>query len=134
MAGGRLLRVRTDMRFNGPLFDMRGRRIFGQFRDELEEESAEWALHHIKDTFHTHFKHPTGFYESNVRITSQKNEVWDGGFAGPVYGPWLEGVGSRNNTTRFKGYHAFRLAAQALQVRIDNIGDRIFRLRYQNRL
>src|SRR3546814_9997690 len=49
----------------------------------------------------------TTLFRSNVRITnvSGSPEVWDGGMAGPRYGPWLEGVGSRNNTTRFKGYH-----------------------------
>lgn len=131
-----LLRLRTGLRYAGPLFDMRARRIFNQFSDELEEEAAEWALDHIKGTFHTHFKNPTGFYESNVRIrnTSSGHEVWDGGQAGPVYGPWLEGVGSRNATTRFKGYHAFRRAAQALEERIEGMGDRIFGLRYRNRL
>ena len=129
---GYLLRVSGAMRFDGPLFDARGRRLFHQFRDDLEEEAAEWALDHIQDTFHTHFKHPTGYYESNVRIHNT-SEVWDGGLAGPVYGPWLEGVGSRNNTTRFKGYHAFRKAAQALDRRIVRMGDHIFRVRYQNR-
>lgn len=129
-----LLSVRTRLQYNGPLFDMRARRVFNDFRDELEEESAEFVLDHVKDTFHTHFKHPTGYYESNVRINSAHNEVWDGGFAGPVYGPWLEGVGSRNNTTRFKGYHAFRKAANALERRVEDMGDRMFRLRYQNRL
>ena len=29
-----------------------------------------------------------------------------------MYGPWLEGTGSRNATTRFKGYHGYRLASQ----------------------
>lgn len=127
-----LLRIRTSTRYDGPIFDMRARRAFNDFRDELEEESAEYVLDHIKGTFHTHFKAPTGYYESNVRIKNS-NEVWDGGLGGPVYGPWLEGVGSRNNTTRFKGYHAFRKAAQALQLRIGEQGDRLFRLRYQNR-
>lgn len=128
-----LLRVRTRMRYDGPLFDMRGRRAFNDFRDDLEEEAAEWTLDHIQNTFHTHFKQPTGYYESNVRIRNS-NEVWDGGLGGPVYGPWLEGVGSRNNTTRFKGYHAFRKAASALDRRIEEMGDRLFRLRYRNRL
>jgi hypothetical protein len=32
-----------------------------------------------------------------------------------VYGPWLEGVGSRNSpVTRFAGYHTFRKAGQKL--------------------
>lgn len=128
-----LLQIRTRMRYNGPIFDLRARQAFRDMRDELEEEAAEFALDHIKSTYHTHFKHPTGYYESNVRIRSG-NEVWDGGWGGPVYGPWLEGVGSRNQTTRFKGYHAFRKAAQALDQRIEEIGDRMFRLRYRRRV
>lgn len=131
-----LLSVRTGMQYNGPLFDMRARRVFRDFQQDLEDEAAEFTLDQIKDTFHSHFKAPTGYYESNVRITNMSGspEVWDGGMAGPKYGPWLEGVGSRNNTTRFKGYHAFRNAAQALDARIEGMGDRIFRLRYRNRL
>lgn len=131
-----MLHVRTSLRFAGPLFDIRGRREFRRYAGELEEEGAEWAHDHIVSTFHRSFKQPTGYYESNVRTHRAGTgwEVWDGGEQGPVYGPWLEGVGSRNQTTRFKGYHAFRKAAQALELRIDDIGERIFRLRYQNRL
>lgn len=131
-----MLIVNTSVRYSGPIFDFRARRAFNSFRDELEEESAEWALAHIKDTYHSSFKNPTGFYESNVRVKSDSggHEVWDGGWAGPVYGPWLEGVGSRNATTRFKGYHAFREASRALEQRIEDIGDRMFRLRYRSQL
>ena len=32
-----------------------------------------------------------------------------------VYGPWLEGTSSRNQTTRFKGYHSFQIVRQQLQ-------------------
>ncbi|HSE44763.1 MAG TPA: hypothetical protein VLA89_05490 [Gemmatimonadales bacterium] len=119
------LRIRT--RTSGALFDARGNMIMGEFADDLEELGAEWALRHIKRTYHTHFKHPTGYYESNVEThnTTSGTEVWDGGYAGPVYGPWLEGVGSRNLTTRFKGYHAFRKAASALDRRIDEMGERL---------
>ena len=34
---------------------------------------------------------------------------------GMIYGSWLEGIGSRNATTRFKGYSMFRRAAQMLE-------------------
>lgn len=135
MAGFLDINTRTD--YNGPLFDDRARRVFDDLREELEEEAAEYTLDHIQQTFHTHFKKPTGYYESNVHIRPAAgggHQVWDGGLAGPVYGPWLEGVGSRNATTRFKGYHAFRKAASALERHIEDLGDRIFRLRYRNRL
>lgn len=130
-----LLQIRTSVRREGALFDFRGRRLFSRFSQDIEEEGAEWALGHVRTTFHTSFKHPTGTYESTVRVHEGPtgHEVWDGGEGGLVYGPWLEGVGSRNLTTRFKGYHAFRKAATALEARIESMGDRIFRLRYENR-
>lgn len=133
---GELLGIRSRTQYNGPIFDDRARRIFNEFRDELEEEAADWTLDHIKGTFHSHFQRPTGYYESRVMVhnTSGSPEVWDGGFAGPAYGPWLEGLGSRNNTTRFKGYHAFRKAAIALEGHITEMGNHLFRLRYRNRL
>lgn len=133
---GFLLGISIRSTHRGPIFDSRSTRAFADMRDELEEEAAEWTLDHIKDTYHQRFKHPTGYYESNVRVrnTGAAHEVWDGGWAGPVYGPWLEGVGSRNATTRFKGYRAFQKAARALDHHIDNIGDGLFRLRYRSRL
>lgn len=131
-----LLRIRTRTSENGPLFDSRSTRAFDDFADELEEEGAEFALDHIRSTFHTHFRQPTGYYESNVEIrrTFTGHEVWDGGLAGPVYGPWLEGVGSRNDTTRFKGYHAFRKAAAALEARIEAMGERLLHRNVIHRL
>ena len=39
----------------------------------------------------------------------------------PVYGPWLEGVSSRNQTTRFKGYATFRHTMGELERQSDEI-------------
>lgn len=125
----------TRGREEGPFFDDRVHRAFSDFEDGLEEEMAEWAERHIKRTYHSHFKQPSGYYESNVTVrdTGTAAEVWDGGEAGPVYGPWLEGLGSRNRTTRFKGYHAFRKAANALERRAQELGNRVL-VRYINRM
>ncbi len=112
---------------DGPFFDSRIHRAMDDYTDELEEEAAEWALEHIRGIYHRDFKNPTGYYEPHVRVRRMRAgaEVWDGGQSGPVYGPWLEGVGSRNRTTRFKGYHAFRRAAIALNERAEAIGERV---------
>lgn len=40
-----------------------------------------------------------------------------------MYGPWLEGTGSRNMTTRFKGYHGFRVAGQELDAEAEGLAD-----------
>lgn len=60
------------------------------------------------------FRHPTPFYWTQVHAVPRADywAVTDGGI---VYGHWLEGTGSRNRTTRFKGYKAFRLVTQSLQ-------------------
>lgn len=119
------LQVRVG-RGSGPLFDGRARRAVDDFTDELEMDGAEWAMADIKRTFHARFKHPTGVYESHVRISNLMGDpvVNDGGRI--KYGPWLEGVGSRNfPVTRFRGYHAFRLAAQRLDRRFTDMGERL---------
>jgi hypothetical protein len=41
-----------------------------------------------------------------------------------MYGPWLEGTGSRNETTRFKGYHGFRVAATVAGMRAETTAER----------
>ena len=122
-----MLRISTRLRTHGPIFDARAHRIFDDFADDLEQEGAEWALADIRRTFHSHFRRPTGYYESNVEISQEIGGpvVNDGGVAGPVYGPWLEGVGTRNATTRFKGYHAFRNAARGLQRRFESMGEHL---------
>jgi hypothetical protein len=43
------------------------------------------------------------------------------------YGPWLEGTGSRNDTTRFKGYHGFRIATQELVKTAGTTADSVFK-------
>lgn len=40
-----------------------------------------------------------------------------------TYGPWLEGTGSRNDSTRFKGYHGFRRAGQELDRQAKELAD-----------
>lgn len=41
------------------------------------------------------------------------------------YGPWLEGTGSRNETTRFKGYMGFRISGQEMDLTAPAIADRV---------
>jgi hypothetical protein len=54
-----------------------------------------------------------GHYRRNIS-TEFKNMsaiIYDGNV---VYGPWLEGIGSRNATSRFKGYGVYRQTASYL--------------------
>lgn len=59
-------------------------------------------------------KASTGNYRRNIHavVKDLNGIITDGGV---VYGPWLEGTSSRNQTTRFKGYQSFRRTAQYMQ-------------------
>ena len=56
----------------------------------------------------------TGHYRRSIHAVASHRHglITDGGV---VYGPWLEGVSSRNATTRFKGYASFRRVGQSLE-------------------
>jgi hypothetical protein len=66
--------------------------------------------------------HP-GLYESSIhteRATVDHLIITD---TPVVYGPWLEGVGSRNfPATRFRGYHTFRKITRRLDVLAEEVG------------
>lgn len=100
----------TTITKRGPLFDGRAKAYVRAYVDEAEQQLARTAGDDVHNTLHHVLRHPTGYYESHVTV--ERNEVNDGGV---IYGPWLEGTGSRNRTTRFKGYATFRRVAQKLQ-------------------
>lgn len=117
----------------GPLYDGRLETAIGQgYTDALDaiaEQGHADVLARFGEVLRTH---PTGRLESNVRVHRTGDDFQiDNGTV--VYGPWIEGVGSRNATTRFKGYATFRRVTQLLRDRAAAIasrviGDRIGRL------
>ena len=58
--------------------------------------------------------HRPGYWLSQIRshAVADHHEVTD---SGVIYGHWLEGIGSRNRTTRFKGYFMWRRTLQSMQ-------------------
>lgn len=62
----------------------------------------------------------TGNYRRNIHheVKSLLGRIDD---SKVIYGPWLEGTSSRNQTTRFKGYSSFRRTAQWLGERADEV-------------
>lgn len=75
---------------------------------------------------------PTGAAEDSVVVIEHSTTFTTGNYSMPVsvasvdeiivtsnlatYGPWLEGTGSRNTTTRFAGYHSYRQATQEIDT------------------
>ena len=103
-------------KITGPLFDgvadaaldvafLASQRVVADYAE------AQWQANMTES-----FQHPSAppRYQSKVNILKRGGDlVVNDGYPGSglLYGPWLEGVGSRNATTRFKGYFAMRRAA-----------------------
>lgn len=98
---------------SGPLFNGQALAALKAFLPAAEAAVADRGVNLVHDRLGTVLKHPTGYYESRVVTdrVSDGHAVTDGGV---VYGPWLEGVSSRNQATRFKGYATFRKVTQKL--------------------
>lgn len=117
----------------GPLFQGVAPRVIQAFLDEAVEVVAQEGENMVRVRLGAVLKNPTGFYESRIQTERVGTDmaVTDGGV---VYGPWLEGVGSRNQTTRFKGYRTFREVTQALDAEAGGIADALFARKYLRRL
>ncbi len=79
------------------------------------DAAATKGMAELQKWMDVYFRNPTPYYETQVR--------WDRAGAARVihdnrviYGPWLDGSGSRNATTRFKGYPHWRRTRQYLEV------------------
>lgn len=98
---------------SGPLFDGSADRIVKRNTREMDRTLGDEGVRRVHDRLHQVLRHPTGYYESRV-VSTLRSDGADVTDSRVVYGPWLEGVGSRNQTTRFKGYFTFRLVASEL--------------------
>lgn len=95
---------------SGPLFTGELATAVDFAVDAAEEEIATQTANHLRDDLGMPpFKAPTGWYRSHITPRRQGStwQVWD---TGVIYGPWLAGTGSKNATTRFKGYAHWRRA------------------------
>lgn len=115
-------KITTDVK--GPLFDGRLYRAIGVAANDSEREIAQTGVSEVRAQLSMVLKNPTGFYESQIQTNRAFGDyaVTDGDV---IYGPWLDGSGSRNRTTRFKGYAHWRRATDVLNRKAPQIVDHI---------
>lgn len=91
----------------GPMFDGKTAAAMHTYSDQVGYKVATFAEDQIQQRLGQVLQHPTGYYQSKVTVERAGSgyRVTD---QGVIYGPWLEGTGSRNQTTSFKGYQTFR--------------------------
>lgn len=112
----------VSVTLSGPIFESAS----------LEMEACQWAVDDalgaaavgfVQDNLDDALRHPSGWYRSHIEYRRDDAGVATVSDSGVIYGPWLEGVSHRNDTTRFKGYASFRKAAQQLEERAVDIAE-----------
>ena len=114
-------RVNIKAHHKGPIFNLGGTKAAGnRMVVAINEAVAEKGVDMVRARLDQVLQHPTGYYRSRIAVERRTTYrgVWD---QNVIYGPWLEGTGSRNKTTRFKGYHTFRKVKQELNNQMDAI-------------
>lgn len=114
-----------EVTFSGPLFDGRAEEAMRRLVDESQAEVAKAAEDTWQSLMDASFRHPTDKYQSFVNIARRDpdlvvNDGWPESHL--PYGPWLEGIGSRNSpVTRFPGYFSLKRAADMVRRDTDGI-------------
>lgn len=104
----------------GPFFDRGLSALDGAIRDTIRELVAEGETD-VKVQLYPGHGLRTGHYRRSIHgevLNSRNGTVHD---SNVIYGSWLEGVSSRNQRTRFKGYGMFRKAVQGLERKAKDI-------------
>lgn len=110
----------------------RANMLMRHYTRDVEEKTAVYAESQVHINLTRSLRTETPYYQTRVSVRWRGGhpQVTDGGV---VYGPWLEGVGSRNfPVTRFRGYASFRRASQKTERNVERIADEVWR-RYVGR-
>lgn len=109
---------------HGPLFDGTAPGIASRMIADITEHLTNTG-HAMVYSFNMEFKsHPTWQWETQLTaVTDGQNHGIIEDFV--PYTAWLEGVSSRNLTSRFKGYHMWQKSALWLQQAAAGIGNAV---------
>lgn len=132
--------------FSGPLFSEDGDAILADAILAARHAVADKGIELVQAAFEDHIRVNTGRHLASITVTDEsRSYTSDTGrraytldvdvpehttvvtTSNATYGPWLEGVGSRNATTRFKGYWGFREAATDLDEQAQGVAEEALR-------
>lgn len=100
--------IEIEVHASGPIAEGRATAILDDYTEAAVNELAAVAFGRTSEVLNERIQYPTPYYETqttNEKVGATERVLHDRGI---IYGPWLEGVGSRNYpVTSFKGYKAF---------------------------
>jgi len=112
---------RAVVKLRGPLFTGQAPEAVAGFLTDLTQAVGDKSVEHFRFMAMATYKDPTPYYWTKVqteRVSAERVRVHDDMV---VYGPWLEGIGSRNRTSRFKGYRLWRKNFQDTKAMVTRI-------------
>lgn len=121
-----VIQWKTKITVRGAVMDgNEAEREVTRFLNDLVHDVADHGKDLVQLDFDQVHRNPSTppYARSKVSVEhfpGPRSTIGDGGL---IYGPWLEGTGSRNKTTRFKGYRTFRRIGQELDRRARLIAD-----------
>jgi hypothetical protein len=140
---------RVTIRARGPMFTGLAEQAIDAWARDTEEELANQGQAEIRRRTRLMrrsnssmrkirvygYRAHTGAAERHVRVYSRAGAWYIAGESreGEVWWPWLEGTSKRNLSSRFKGYHTFRIVKNLLQRRAKRVGEEILQ-RYKPRM
>jgi len=113
----------TEVRISGPVLEGRTGPPVERFITHLLDDVAGQAMSEVHQNLDQSIRRPTPYYETQIQLRQAGAHARIVDDRGVIYGPWLEGVGSRNATTRFKGYASFRRARQSVETRVPALAE-----------
>lgn len=112
----------VEISLAGPIFESTLPGELDQLSWSITDAIGDQGVIEVQVELDANLRHPTGYYRKHIQYRRQDGYglVDDDKV---IYGPWLEGVSRRNETTRFKGYANFRRATQALEAKATEIAE-----------
>lgn len=107
-----------DVHLSGPTLEGLGPTVVDRMLAEATTELADYTRFEVLMQLDQVLQNPTGYYES--QIVDQTINPWLHSIndSNVIYGPWLEGIGSRNRPRPgFPGYHTFRTVKNRMEQR-----------------
>jgi hypothetical protein len=125
---------RLDADTSGPVFDGRAERAIDDLCHESASKAGTEGVRILRAEFDRVLQHQTPYYVTRVKSHDRGNEsVIDDGRI--VYGPWLEGTGSRNYpVTRFRGYKTFQRMFRPISIRAKAVVQELLDSKYLRRM
>lgn len=113
-----------NVRLMGPTVQGLAAPILDKALQGAVHEVADYTKFQIMITEESTFQNPTGYYTSQTTLMQMSPYAYSVNDGGVIYGPWLEGIGSRNApVTRFPGYHIYRKTKNSIAQKSKAIVD-----------